>query len=51
MEFWQSQGNHTLFIKHSQIGKLSALIIYFDDIIVPGDDSKEIERFKKQLTK
>ena len=38
-------------IKHSQIGKLSALIIYFDDIIVPGDDSKEIERFKKQLTK
>ena len=31
MKFWQSQGNHTLFIKHSHMGKLIAIIVYVDD--------------------
>ena len=38
----QSQGDHTLFIKHSQIGKLTLLLVYVDDIIITGDD--EIEK-------
>ena len=46
MEFKQSQGNHTLFIKKSRIGKITALISYFNNIIVTGDDLKEIERLE-----
>jgi hypothetical protein len=30
----QSQGDHTLFFKHSQGGKLTVLLVYVDDIIV-----------------
>ena len=28
----QSQGDHTLFIKHSHNGKLTLLLVYVDDI-------------------
>ena len=38
----QSQGDHTLFIKHSQDGKLTLLLVYVDDMIIAGDD--EIEK-------
>ncbi|RDX98017.1 hypothetical protein CR513_19133, partial [Mucuna pruriens] len=38
----KSQGNHTLFIKHSHDGKLIFLLVYVDDMIVTGDD--EIEK-------
>ena len=34
----QSQGDHTLFIKHSQNGKLTILLVYVDDMIITGGD-------------
>ena len=37
----QSQGDHTLFIKHSAAGGLTALLVYVDDIIVTKNDEKE----------
>ena len=37
----QSQGDHTLFIKHSVSGGVTILLVYVDDIIVSGDDKKE----------
>jgi hypothetical protein len=41
MGYRQSQGDHTLFIKHSPSGGVTALLIYVDDIIVIGNDDKE----------
>ena len=49
MGYKQSQGDHTLFIKHSTTGKVTILLVYVDDIIVTGDDSTERERLKKGL--
>jgi len=40
--YQQSQGDHTLFIKHSLNGKLTLLLVYVDDMIIIGDD--EIEK-------
>ena len=34
MEFRQSQGDHTLFIKLSHMGKLTIIMVYINDIIV-----------------
>ena len=45
----QSQGDHTLFFKHSSEGKKAILIVYVDDIIMTRDDSEELERLKKLL--
>ena len=42
----QSQGDHTLFIKHSQNGKLTLLLVYVDDIIITGDDEIEKQNFE-----
>jgi len=39
--YTQSNSDHTLFIKH-KIGKLTALIIYVDDMVVTGDDTQLI---------
>ena len=41
MGYRQSQGDHTLFIKHSPSRGVTALLVYVDDIIVIGDDDKE----------
>lgn len=49
MEFKHSQGDHTLFIKRSGSGKITALIVYVDYIIVTGDDFCEIGRLGKRL--
>jgi restriction endonuclease Mrr len=38
----QSQTDHTLFIKHSTQGKVTALIVYVDDIVLTGNDDGEI---------
>ena len=46
--FQQSNFDHTLFLKHRQ-GKLTALIVYVDDMIIIGDDSEEITRLQEQL--
>ncbi|XP_062028861.1 uncharacterized protein LOC133744845 [Rosa rugosa] len=46
----QSNSDHTLFIKRSQ-GKITALIVYVDDMIVTGDDPKEMEALQDYLSK
>jgi len=45
----QSQGDHTLFIKHSQEGNLTLLLVYVDDMIVAGDDGHEKQILKEKL--
>jgi transposase InsO family protein len=47
----QSQGDHTLFIKHSPSGGVTALLVYVDDIIVTGDDDKERQILSQCLAK
>ena len=37
----QSQGDHTLFIKHSVVGGVIALLVYVDDIIMTRNDERE----------
>ncbi|KAM1675199.1 hypothetical protein ACFX2K_041176 [Malus domestica] len=44
----QSHSDHTLFLKRKN-GKLTALIIYVDDMIMNGDDQNEIQRLQKYL--
>ena len=51
MEFQQSQGDYTLFIKHFSSGKVTTLIVYVNDIIVTGDDLGEIKQLKQRLAK
>lgn len=34
-------GDHTLFLKHSKEGKLTALLLYVNDIIVTRDDTSK----------
>lgn len=38
MGYKQSQGDHTLFIKHSDSRRVTVLLVYVDDIIVTEDD-------------
>ncbi|RDY07539.1 putative mitochondrial protein, partial [Mucuna pruriens] len=45
----QSQGDHTLFIKHSPNGKLTPLLVYVDDMIVTGDDEIKKLTLKENL--
>ncbi|XP_024030615.1 uncharacterized protein LOC112094295 [Morus notabilis] len=45
----QSQGDHTLFFKHSASGGVTALLVYVDDIIVTGNDEKEKDDLKRRL--
>ena len=37
-----------LFLKH-RLGKVTALIVYVDDMIVTGDDAEEISKLQEQL--
>ena len=37
----QSQGDHTLFIKHSDLGRVTVLLVYVDDIIVTRNNEKD----------
>ena len=37
----QSQDDHTLFIKHSAAGGVTALLVYVDDIIVIENDERK----------
>ena len=48
-EYTQSQGDHTLFFKHSKNGSITILIVYVDDNIVTGNDANEIEKLKRML--
>ena len=45
----QAQSDHTMFIKHSNDGKIAILIVYVDDIILTGDHVTEMDRLKKSL--
>ena len=45
----QAQSDHTMFVKHSEKGKIAILIVYVDDIILTGDDLIEMGRLKKSL--
>ena len=47
----QSQGDHTLFIKHSAVGGVTTLLVYVDDIIVTGNDEREKHDVKQRLSK
>ena len=42
----KSQGDHTLFIKHSAAWGVTALLVYVDDIIVTGNDEREKHEVK-----
>ena len=45
----QAQTHHTMFIKHSGDGRVTFLIVYVDDIILTGDDLKEMNLLKASL--
>ena len=47
----QSQGDHSLFIKHSNLGGVTALLVYVDDMIVTGNDASEMRNLKQCLLK
>lgn len=47
----QGQADHTLFVKHAENEKITILIVYVDDIIVTGNDNKEVERVKQMMAK
>ncbi|CAL2243576.1 unnamed protein product [Prunus armeniaca] len=47
-EYVQSNSDHILFLKRHK-GKLTALIIYVDDMIVTGDDQAEMQNLHKYL--
>ncbi|XP_058726625.1 uncharacterized mitochondrial protein AtMg00810-like [Vicia villosa] len=49
--FKQSQGDHTLLIKHSNSGRVTVLLVYVDDIIVTGDDEGEQQLLSQHLAK
>ena len=45
--FQQSNSNHTLFLKHRQ-GKVTTLIVFVNDMIIIGNDTKEVAKLQKQ---
>ena len=47
--YHQGQSDHTLFTQCSKDGKKTILIVYVDDIVLTGDDKREIDRLKKVL--
>ena len=47
--FVQSNADHTLFLKHRQ-KRLTALIVYVDDMIITGDDTEEMSKLQEQLS-
>jgi hypothetical protein len=50
MGYKQCNGDHTVFYRHSG-RKISVLAVYVDDIIITGDDEREIIRLKENLSK
>lgn len=47
----RSQGDHTLFIRHSDSGGVKTLLVYVDGMIVIGNDTREMQELKQQLLK
>ena len=50
MRYRQSQGDHMLFIKHSDWERVTTFLVYVDDIIVMGNDEKERQTLRQCLT-
>ena len=50
MNYYQSNDDHTLFMKHGSTGKVAIHIVYIDDILVTGDDVLEINKLSVQLS-
>ena len=50
MGYRQCNGDHTIFYHHSN-NWVTILAVYVDDIIITGDDTLEIARLKKNLSK
>ena len=48
MGYTQCNGDHTVFYKHKE-SQITILAVYVDDIVITGDDSKEIVCLKKKL--
>jgi len=48
--YTQSINDYSLFINSSE-GSFTALLVYVDDIILPGNDKEEIDRVKDALNK
>ena len=44
----QSNSDHTLFIKHKE-GKVTAIIVYVDDMVMTGDDPCEMKALQEYL--
>ncbi|PKU79659.1 Retrovirus-related Pol polyprotein from transposon TNT 1-94 [Dendrobium catenatum] len=49
--YQQSQGDHTLFFKHSDSGGVTILLVYVDDIILTGSNEEEKASLRKNLAK
>lgn len=47
----QSQGDQTLFIKHSTSMRITTLIVFVDDIIITEYDEKEMPNLNVYLAK
>ena len=47
----QSQGDHTLFIKHSTTRGVTVLLVYVNDIIATGNDEREKHEVNQRLAK
>ena len=43
----QSYGDHPLFIKHTNKGGMTILIVYVDDILITGNDEEEIKNLSE----
>jgi len=50
MGYRQCNGDHTVFDHHSN-NRVTIFAVYVDDIIITGDDTLEIARLKKNLSK
>lgn len=49
LRYRESQGDHTLFLKHSLVGKLTVLLVYVDNFFIFGDDLVEKQLLKEKL--